>query len=120
MPRWLQLAACIATQLAFTAQAHAGTVTESLDLELAVGENQTLPATNVKSYSEGVAGVVEVKLTPSGSHFVVVGLRPGNTTLLLLERDGREVSWNIRVFARPAASVVTSVAHKPALAAGPV
>ncbi|HKU39839.1 MAG TPA: pilus assembly protein N-terminal domain-containing protein [Polyangiales bacterium] len=111
MSRSIQLALAVTTCCALPAFARAGTVSESHDLELAVGENQTLSAADVKSYSEGVPGIVEVKLTPSGSHFVVVGQRPGNTTLLLLERDGSEVSWNIRVFARPAASVASELAE---------
>jgi pilus assembly protein CpaC len=84
---------------------------EEHEMELAVGENQTLSALDVKSYSEGVPGVIEVKLTPAGDQFVVVGQRPGSTTLLMLKRDGSEVSWNIRVFARPAQSVASELAE---------
>jgi pilus assembly protein CpaC len=80
-------------------------------MELAVGENQTLSALDVKSYSEGVPGVVEVKLTPAGNQFVVVGERPGSTTLLMIKRDGSELSWNIHVFARPAQSVASELAE---------
>jgi pilus assembly protein CpaC len=93
----------MATRAAPPAEAH--------DLELAVGENHTFSASDVKSYSEGAPGIVEVKLTPTGSQFVVVGLRPGSTTLLLLERDGSEETWNIRVFARPAATVAAELAE---------
>lgn len=111
MARFTQLAVFAAACFALPAHARAGSISESYDLELAVGENQTLSAADVKSYSEGVPGIVEVKLTPSGSHFVVVGQHPGNTTLLLLKRDGSEISWNIRVFARPAASVASELAE---------
>jgi pilus assembly protein CpaC len=82
-------------------RAAAEAVDRSEELNLAVGENKTLPASDVKSYSEGAPGVVEVKVTPSGSQFVIVGQRPGSTTLLLILRDGREVTWTIHVFARP-------------------
>ena len=71
------------------------------ELSLAVGENKTLSAAEVKSFSEGAPGIVEVKVTPNGSQFVIVGQKPGSTTLLLMGRDGSEVTWNINVFARP-------------------
>ncbi len=76
-------------------------VDRSEELNLAVGENKTLSAADVKSYSEGAPGIIEVKVTPNGSQFVVVGQRPGSTTLLLIMKDGREVTWTIHVFARP-------------------
>jgi pilus assembly protein CpaC len=71
------------------------------ELNLAVGENRTISAVDVKNFSEGAPGVVEVKVTPGGSHFVIVGQKPGTTTLLLLKRDGQEVTWKIHVFAQP-------------------
>jgi pilus assembly protein CpaC len=71
------------------------------ELTLAVGENRTIPATDVKNYSEGAPGIAEVKIPPGGSQFVIVGQRPGATTLLLLKRDGREVTWRIRVLPQP-------------------
>jgi pilus assembly protein CpaC len=71
------------------------------ELTLAVGENRTIPAADVKNYSEGATGIVEVKITPGGAQFVIVGQRPGSTTLLLLKRDGREVVWHIRVLPQP-------------------
>ena len=75
------------------------------ELNLAVGENQTISALDVTSFSEGAAGVAEIKLTPSGSQFVVVGKRPGSTTLLLIKRDASEITWQIHVFARAVQSV---------------
>ena len=78
---------------------------ETHDLTLSVGENRTLSAQDVKSYSLGVPGVAEVRLTPDGKQFVVVGKSPGSTTLLGLYRDGREVLWKISVFARSMQSV---------------
>src|SRR5262245_22419701 len=68
------------------------------ELNLSVGENRTLPASDVKSYSEGVRGVAEIKLTPDNNQFVIVGQKPGSTTLLLLKKDGTEVSYAINVF----------------------
>jgi pilus assembly protein CpaC len=80
-------------------------VAKSEELSLAVGENRTLPAGDVKSYSEGSPGIAEVRVTPNGSQFVIVGQKPGATTLLLIKNDGKEVIWNINVFARPVQTV---------------
>src|SRR4051812_22716229 len=110
MPRARALVACCALWLVGSPSARASS-SEVHDMELAVGENQTLSALDVKSYSEGVPGVVEVKLTPAGNQFVVVGQRPGSTTLLMIKRDGSELSWNIHVFARPAQSVASELAE---------
>ena len=43
------------------------TATEAREMSLSIGENQLIPADNVKSYSEGNEGVVEVRLTPEGN-----------------------------------------------------
>lgn len=67
------------------------------DIELRKGEQRVLPTDNVRSYSEGVAGIVDVRLTRDGTEFVVVGLRAGETSLLFLLRDGREVHYRIVV-----------------------
>ena len=90
---------------AVPADAMATPLEESPELNLAVGENRVITAPDVKSYSEGAPGIVEVKVTPAGTQFVVVGQRPGSTTLLLIRRDGSEVTWNINVFARPIRAV---------------
>jgi pilus assembly protein CpaC len=66
-------------------------------LELAPGEQRVLPAQGVKSYSEGVKGVVDVRLTGDASRFVVVGIAPGLTTLLMLMVDGTERLYTIAV-----------------------
>jgi len=74
--------------------------TENREVNLSVGENSTIPASDVKSYSEGAENIVEVRLTPESKDFVVVGKRPGSTTLLLLKRNGDQVLYTIQVFAR--------------------
>jgi pilus assembly protein CpaC len=71
------------------------------DMGLAVGETKTIPAQGVRNYSIGVDGIVDVRLTPSGDQFVIVGKRPGSTTLLLIRNDGSQVTWNISVATRP-------------------
>jgi pilus assembly protein CpaC len=80
------------------------------EMNLAVGENQTLSAAGVTSYSEGSPGVAEVRVTPDSSQFVVVGHAPGSTTLLLLKRDGSQITYMINVFPRPIGIVQNEVA----------
>lgn len=77
------------------------TVVESTEeLNLAVGENKTISASDVNNYSEGTKGVADVKLTTDGKRFVIVGRAPGSTTLLLINKDGSQTKWVINVFAR--------------------
>jgi pilus assembly protein CpaC len=70
------------------------------EINLAVGESRTISAKDVKNYSEGVVGVVDIKLTSDNSQFVINGRRPGSTTLLLIKSDGTQLSLNINVFLR--------------------
>jgi pilus assembly protein CpaC len=75
--------------------------TDTQEFSLSVGENRAISAASVKSYSEGNEGVVEVRLTPEGSDFVIVGKKPGQATLLLIMRNGKQTLYSISVFARP-------------------
>ena len=75
------------------------------ELDLAVGENKTISAADVANYSEGSPGVADVKLTTDGNQFVVVGVKAGTTTLLLIYRDGSHKNWVINVFARSPSEV---------------
>jgi pilus assembly protein CpaC len=77
----------------------------SEELSLAVGENRTLSAVDVKSFAEGVKGVADVRLTPDSTQFVIVGQKPGSTTLLLLKNDKTQVNYQINVSPRPMQSV---------------
>jgi pilus assembly protein CpaC len=87
------------------AEPQEATVIEEQSLDLAVGETRTLAATNVKNYSEGSSGFIDVRLTTDGSQFVVTGAKPGSTTLLLIFKDGTKTSYNVNVFARPPRAV---------------
>jgi pilus assembly protein CpaC len=69
---------------------------ESRDLPLDVGGQETITGEGVNSYSEGAPGFAAVRVTPDGD-FVVVGMRPGSTTLLLIYDDGRRVQYRITV-----------------------
>lgn len=70
------------------------------ELNMVVGENKTINATGVKNYSEGVKGIVDVKLTTDNTKFVVAGRKPGSTTLLLINKDDSTTTWVINVFSR--------------------
>ena len=70
---------------------------EQRTLQLRVGEQTSLPAQGVKSYSEGVPGIVDLRLPKDGQQFVLLALKPGVTTLLLFMLDGRELSYRIEV-----------------------
>jgi pilus assembly protein CpaC len=80
-------------------------VRHSEELNLSVGENKTIPATSIRSFSEGAKGIADVRLTPDSNQFVIVGQRPGSTTLLLIRKDGSEVNYAINVFQRAIQSV---------------
>ena len=74
-----------ATVSAVAAHAHAQ---QELELTLNVSEQRVLSADGVSSYSEGLPGIADVRLTQDGSQFVIVGQRPGVTSLLLVMADG--------------------------------
>jgi pilus assembly protein CpaC len=67
------------------------------ELRLEVGEQQVLPSEGVHSYSEGTPGIVDVRLTQDGSSFVLVGKKPGRTTLLLMLEHGGQTQYKIEV-----------------------
>src|SRR5437016_3804686 len=68
-----------------------------LELTLEVGEQRVIASDGVTSYSEGISGVVDVRLTKDGQSFVVVGLRPGLTSLLFMMNGGRQLQYRISV-----------------------
>lgn len=76
-------------------------VTENEDgeliLELGIGEQKVLSALGVKSFSEGAKGVMDIRLTRNAEQFVLVGLKPGTTTLLFLMLDGSERHYRVVV-----------------------
>ncbi len=77
-----------------------GAVTSGETITLAIGETKIVSAKDVRNYSEGVAGIIDIKLTADASQFVIAGKRPGSTTLLLIKNDGSQITLNIDVFLR--------------------
>lgn len=92
---WAVLAVLVAGLWCSTAQAALPEAPR--ELFMVVGDQVTLPAQGVKSYSEGIAGVVEVRVPRDGGEFVLVALRPGVTTLLFFLFDGREREVRVHV-----------------------
>jgi pilus assembly protein CpaC len=76
---------------------HAAAQPAKTTLLLAVGEQRVIPSAGVSSYSEGTRGIVDVRLTPNATSFVVVGQRPGHTSLLLMMEDGEQRVFEIDV-----------------------
>lgn len=69
-------------------------------IELRIGEQKVFSAREVRSYSEGVRGIVDVRLTKDGKHFVLVGQEEGETTVLFLATDGTERHLHVSVAAK--------------------
>jgi pilus assembly protein CpaC len=70
------------------------------NITLAVGESKTISAKDVRNYSEGASGIIDIRLTTDASRFIITGSRTGSTSLLLIKGDGSQVTLNIDVFAR--------------------
>lgn len=83
--------------LSSVAFAQNGKARDTTSFTLDIGEQVVVPASGVKSYSEGTAGVIDVRLTGDASRFVVVGMRQGTSTLLCLMFDGSEKLYNFQV-----------------------
>jgi len=69
---------------------------------LRVGEQKSLSAQGIKSYSEGAPGFADIRVTRDQSRFVIVGKQEGTTSLLLIKNDGGQVQYTIRVLAADA------------------
>jgi pilus assembly protein CpaC len=69
-------------------------------ITLAKGETKLISAKDVRNYSEGAPGIIDIKLTGDASQFVIAGKSPGSTTLLLIKADGTQITMNVDVFLR--------------------
>jgi pilus assembly protein CpaC len=96
---WTLLAAlsCMVFVSAAAAQLGGNSNSRHDRLELTVGEQKVLDADNVRSFSEGTKGVIDIRLTKDNDRFVVVGLKPGNTTLLFIMMDGTQLTYEVSV-----------------------
>ena len=82
-----------------------GSAEAAEEIALAIGETKTVSAKDVRNYSEGSPGIIDVKLTTDNSQFVLAGRKPGSTTMLLIKNDGSQVNLTVHVFARSPAVV---------------
>lgn len=90
----------------------APTAREGLEeLNLAVGESKTIPAKGVRNWSEGTPGIVDVKVTPDGSSFILHTRKTGSTTLLLIYGDGSQTTYSINVWAKSPQAVEREAAQ---------
>lgn len=92
--RTLIRAACCVALVAATATVHAQ---REREITVEVGEQTSISAEGVRSYSEGTRGIVDVRLTSDQSRFILVGVQPGRTSLLMIMRDGSQVQYRITV-----------------------
>lgn len=89
--------ACLFSFQSLFAQSEFGINSGKKELTLQVGEQTVLDAEGVRSFSEGAKGIIDIRLTRDNTQFVVVGVRPGETTLLFIMLDGEEVYYRITV-----------------------
>ncbi len=94
--RLVVLLALSATSL--VSAAHGQTETdEATTILLRVGEQRSLPARGVKSYSESAEGIADIRVTRDQSRFVIVGESVGTESLLLIHHDGKQTTYSIQV-----------------------
>lgn len=80
-----------------SAAAQSRTRPDSETLQMEVGDQVTIPGSDVASYSEGTEGVVSVRYDERSMNFVIVAQRSGSTSLLLIYNDGHQVRYRITV-----------------------
>ena len=82
---------------ALTAQSALAQQMQRRDLELQIGEQTSLPADGVRSFSEGPAGIADIRVSRETGQFIILGLRAGQTSLLLIMEDGSQIQYRIVV-----------------------
>ncbi|MDP3276822.1 MAG: pilus assembly protein N-terminal domain-containing protein [Deltaproteobacteria bacterium] len=77
----------------------------STEISLATNEQYSIPANGIRSYSEGTPGIVDVRIPSDGSRILLVGMRAGQTSLLVIRNDGSQQTYTINVFRLPMETV---------------
>ena len=88
--------------MAMTELSVAAEVEGAHSMVLRVGEQKSLSARAIRSYSEGVPGLADIRVTRDQSRFVIVGKQEGTTSLLLIKNDGTQLQYTIRIIAADA------------------
>ena len=70
------------------------------EMMLSIGEQRIFDADDIESFSESTRGIIEVKVPRDGRKMIVTALRAGTTSLLLINKSGKERTVLITVFAR--------------------
>ncbi len=96
---WPRTAVCVVLLLGAPGRLAFADLAVSRPIVLRVGEQRSLSARGVRSYSEGVPGIADVRVTRDQSRFVIVGRKAGTTSLLLIREDGTQAQYDIRVSA---------------------
>jgi len=81
------------------------------EVSLVIGEQRVIASEDVESFSESAKGIIEVKVPRDGRRLVVTAIKAGQTSLLLIERGGRERSIAFTVFARRPETIEAEVAE---------
>lgn len=81
------------------------------EMVLVVGEQQVINASNIDSFSESTQGIIAVKVPKSGKQLVITALRPGNTSLLLLNHTGEQRNIAITVFAQNPNRIISEISE---------
>jgi pilus assembly protein CpaC len=76
------------------------------EFNVAVNETRTLATKDVEKFSNGAGDIAEIRTDPTNpNQFVITGRRQGTGTLLLIKRDGSQITYDITVSIRPVAAV---------------
>jgi pilus assembly protein CpaC len=71
------------------------------ELSLAVGETKSISAKDVRNFSVADPAIIDVRVSPDGATFLIVGRKPGSTTFVLINNNGSQTTWSINVSTRP-------------------
>jgi pilus assembly protein CpaC len=71
------------------------------ELSLAVGETKSISAKETRNFSVADPAIIDVRVSPDGQTFLVVGRKPGSTTMVLIKNDSTQTTWSINVSTRP-------------------
>jgi hypothetical protein len=93
----LALGAPLAASTIATSTAHAQRRSEARPLELTVGESEAIQNDGVSTFTNGDDQIAQVDYDENTGNFLVRARRAGETELLLIYEDGRQVRYRITV-----------------------
>lgn len=93
----LQLVIGAIAVLTIALRAPAAHADSSKHMRIKVGEQVSISAHGVEKYSEGQKGIIDIRLPEDAEEFIIVGLRPGTTTMLFIREDGEKITYHFDV-----------------------